>query len=57
MYGEHDYDYDYDDDYLDELYAANRKDKLLAQLRRIEPGHPDEADLIDALNELEEDEA
>lgn len=57
MYGEHDYDYDYDDDYLDELYAANRKAKILAQLRRIEPGHPDEGDLIDALNELEEDEA
>lgn len=45
---------DRSDDWQDEFHAERHRRFLQAKLRRLPPGHPDEPDLIDALNPQEE---
>jgi hypothetical protein len=44
-----------EDDYLDELYESRHRSFLQAKLRRLPAGDPDEGDLQDAIDELDED--
>ena len=47
-----------DDDYTelpDEYYEDKHRRKLQGMLRYLPPGHPDEGDILDALEELGDD--
>lgn len=45
------------DDYLDELHEHRHRRIIQAKLRHMEPGHPDEEELLDALEGLDKQEA
>lgn len=43
-----------EDDYLDELYESRHRSFLQAKLRRLPAGHPDEDELMEALDDADE---